>query len=207
MKHSLMKLTGMLVIAGLMALGCDSITNHDVDSQSLLENEVAQELSTSDVTSGTIDEVTPSTNEQNIENGWAHFVVDDVRVGEVDITFNQPRWFMACFEYRIDGEEPTYEQDNFNTDIDDGLWSYTCLGNPTNQGSGFTTSENFEANEYVEIRMVFGAERDERFDWTRVDVLSDASSRMDCMNGGWEEFGFRNQGQCIRYVNTGQNSR
>ena len=27
------------------------------------------------------------------------------------------------------------------------------------------------ALEYVEIRMVFGGERDERFDWTRVDVL------------------------------------
>ena len=29
----------------------------------------------------------------------------------------------------------------------------------------------------------------------------------DCQNGGWEAFGFRNQGQCIRYVNTGQDSR
>ena len=27
------------------------------------------------------------------------------------------------------------------------------------------------ANEYVEVRMVFGAETDERFDWTRFDVL------------------------------------
>ncbi|MCC5905123.1 MAG: hypothetical protein JJU13_02870 [Balneolaceae bacterium] len=197
MKHSLMKLTGMLAIAGLIALGCDSsVTNHDVDSQSLLENEVAQEFSTS--------EVTPSTNEQNKENDWSHFVVDDVRVGEVDITFNQPRSFAACFEYRIDGEEPTYEQDNFNTDIDDGLWSFICLGDAYDRD---TYQMTLEANEYVEIRMVFGAERDERFDWTRVGVLSDASSRMDCMNGVWEEFGFRNQGQCIRYVNTGQDSR
>ncbi|MEX2430801.1 MAG: hypothetical protein WD645_02645 [Dehalococcoidia bacterium] len=29
----------------------------------------------------------------------------------------------------------------------------------------------------------------------------------DCKNGGWEDFGFRNQGQCIRFVNTGQDSR
>ncbi len=28
-----------------------------------------------------------------------------------------------------------------------------------------------------------------------------------CKNGGWENFGFRNQGQCIRFVNTGQDSR
>lgn len=29
----------------------------------------------------------------------------------------------------------------------------------------------------------------------------------DCKNGGWQDYGFRNQGQCIRYVNTGQDSR
>ncbi|WP_370327690.1 hypothetical protein [Euzebya sp.] len=29
----------------------------------------------------------------------------------------------------------------------------------------------------------------------------------DCKKGGWEEYGFRNQGQCIRFVNTGQDSR
>lgn len=28
-----------------------------------------------------------------------------------------------------------------------------------------------------------------------------------CKNGGWADFGFRNQGQCIRFVNTGQDSR
>jgi hypothetical protein len=28
-----------------------------------------------------------------------------------------------------------------------------------------------------------------------------------CRNGGWAEFGFRNQGQCIRYVNTGTDTR
>lgn len=29
----------------------------------------------------------------------------------------------------------------------------------------------------------------------------------DCQDGGWEQFDFRNQGQCIRYVNTGKDSR
>ena len=28
-----------------------------------------------------------------------------------------------------------------------------------------------------------------------------------CKKGGWEALGFRNQGQCIRYVNTGMDSR
>ena len=29
----------------------------------------------------------------------------------------------------------------------------------------------------------------------------------DCKHGGWRDYGFRNQGQCIRYVNTGYDSR
>lgn len=29
----------------------------------------------------------------------------------------------------------------------------------------------------------------------------------DCKNGGWEMYGFKNQGQCIRFVNTGKDSR
>ncbi len=28
-----------------------------------------------------------------------------------------------------------------------------------------------------------------------------------CKSGGWKNYGFRNQGQCIRYVNTGKDSR
>jgi hypothetical protein len=29
----------------------------------------------------------------------------------------------------------------------------------------------------------------------------------DCKGGGWENFGFHNQGQCVRFVETGQDSR
>jgi hypothetical protein len=35
----------------------------------------------------------------------------------------------------------------------------------------------------------------------------DPTSIQDCQQGGWEAFGFRNQGQCIRFVNTGEDTR
>ena len=35
----------------------------------------------------------------------------------------------------------------------------------------------------------------------------DPATKDDCKNGGWEAYGFRNQGQCIRFVNTGKDSR
>ena len=123
---------------------------------------VALILSTMGLAFGAVDEVTPSTNEENRTNGWAHFDVTDTRVGEVDIEFVSTRNFFSCFEYRSDGEGPE-SPENFNPDIEDGLWPYVCVVNTTEM---LTLS----AFEYVEIRMVFGAETDERFDWTRVDV-------------------------------------
>ncbi|MDP3880895.1 MAG: hypothetical protein Q8Q32_01795 [bacterium] len=38
-------------------------------------------------------------------------------------------------------------------------------------------------------------------------TVDNPETKADCKNGGWEAMGFRNQGQCIRYVNTDQDSR
>jgi hypothetical protein len=33
------------------------------------------------------------------------------------------------------------------------------------------------------------------------------NTKDDCKKGGWQNYGFRNQGQCIAFVNTGKDSR
>lgn len=38
-------------------------------------------------------------------------------------------------------------------------------------------------------------------------IVNDPTTKADCKNGGWDEYGFKNQGQCIRFVNTGKDSR
>ena len=38
-------------------------------------------------------------------------------------------------------------------------------------------------------------------------AATDPATRDECRNDGWTGFGFRNQGQCIRFVNTGFDSR
>jgi hypothetical protein len=35
----------------------------------------------------------------------------------------------------------------------------------------------------------------------------DPSTKEDCKDGGWENYGFQNQGQCIRFIETGEDSR
>jgi len=112
-----------------------------------------------------VNAVTPSTNEINQTNGWAHFNVLDVEVGHVDLELVNPRSLWSCFEYRTDGDTTQKTSDiNPNSDIVDGRYPSKCLNNNT-------SSLPLDANEYIEIRMVFGGETDERFDWTRFDVL------------------------------------
>ena len=36
---------------------------------------------------------------------------------------------------------------------------------------------------------------------------SDPLTKDQCKDGGWETFGFSNQGQCVRFVETGKDSR
>lgn len=108
-----------------------------------------------------------STNAANITNGWANFTAV-AGSGTVELTLNQPRAFYACFEYRTDGDTSQKVGDtNFNPGIHDGLYPYVCL-NTAGSSSTFTLGPTIG---YVEVRMVFGAEADERFDWTRVDAL------------------------------------
>jgi hypothetical protein len=114
-----------------------------------------------------VNSVTPSTNDINRTNGWAHVNVVDVGPGYTELEFVSTRSFFSCFEYRTDGDTSEILAENggnnYNPDVTDGLYPYLCVNNNT-------ATRTIYADEYVEVRMVFGAERDERFDWTRFDV-------------------------------------
>ena len=114
-----------------------------------------------------VNAVTPSTNELNktYDPMWANVDIVDVGVGEVTLEFISERGFYSCFEYRTDGDtSQKTSYTNYNTLITDGLYPFYCQNNDS-------SIHTINANEYVEVRMVFGAETDERFDWTRFDVL------------------------------------
>lgn len=113
-----------------------------------------------------------STNDINRTKGWAHVNATPL-VGEVALEFVQPRPFYSCFEYRTDGDTSQFiNEEHFLefygvVDGSEGLQQYPffCLNTIS------TRNETIQANEYVEVRMIQGAEADERFDWTRFDVL------------------------------------
>ncbi len=117
-------------------------------------------------------EVTPSTNDINRTNGWAHVNQISVGIGEVTLEFVQPRNFYAGFEYRTDGDTSQVINEvhwlEFYGVVPAGaLQLYPSFDLAT----AGTQTHTIYANEYVEVRMMFGAEGDERFDWTRFDVL------------------------------------
>ncbi len=150
-----------------------------------------------------VDDVTPSTNEVNADNGWAHFTaVPDF--GAVELTFVTTRGFDSCFEVRADGEDPLEGQENPNTGITDGLWEYYCVN--ATDAEGGTKTVPVEADGSVEVRLVFGAERDERFDWTEVETKAVVApeTAQECKKGGFAELGYTNQGRCVSAVKRAQ---
>ena len=153
--------------------------------------------------SADVNPITPSTNDLNRDSGIkAYFDVVDVGIGYADFELINQSTYANCFEFRSDGDAGQSIGDNYNTDIGDGLYPFECVTT-----FGQIKTKHVGASQYIEVRMVFGAETDDRFDWTRVDVEPDVQFKEECKEGGWEAFGFQNQGQCIMFINTGQDSR
>lgn len=115
--------------------------------------------------------LTPSTNDTNRIKGWAH-VNATPGIGEVALELVQPRNFYSCFEYRTDGDTSQVINEVHPLET----WGVVPLGDPLQRYPSFCLStissrtEVIQANGYVEVRMIFGAEGDERFDWTRFNV-------------------------------------
>jgi hypothetical protein len=107
---------------------------------------------------------TYTTNDLNRANHGPH--VDLVRnTGQkLTLVFVNPNPYSACFEYRTDGDPGQIIGVNYNTAITDGLYPFVCL-----KKAG-TRTMVIKVTQYLEVRSVFGAERDWDFDWTRFDA-------------------------------------
>jgi hypothetical protein len=140
----------------------------------------------------------PSTNDENRVAGLPHVNQVATGPGTVKLEFVNETNSLAFFEYRIDGAavgstpHPVIDGDVIHPGVCvDGRRPPDCAVGPVEMTFAAAT---------VEVRLALGGERDWDFDWTLFEVG-------DCKRGGWETFGFRNQGQCIRFVNTGRDSR
>jgi hypothetical protein len=151
----------------------------------------------------------PSTNDINKAEGWPHVNLVSTGPGTVTLEFVNETNSLAFFEYRIDGL--TVGTDAHPVVVGDVIHPGICVDGRTPPACTppRRVVETFSANEKVEVRLALGGERDWDFDWTPFEVgeVNNPTTKADCKNGGWRDFGFRNQGQCIRFVNTGKDSR
>ncbi len=118
--------------------------------------------------------VDPSTNAINQSNGWPYVTVNDST-----ITFQSVRLFTdalggSCIEYRFNNNVPDQIRhtvnggNNWNTLVTDGLWPTKCIASDLNPIQTITIPAGVTT---FEVRSAFGAEGDERFDWTRFNLL------------------------------------
>lgn len=147
----------------------------------------------------------PSTNDANREAGLPHVNLLESGIGEVTLEFVNDTNSLAFFEVRIDGEVLTSGTEH-PVVTGDSIYPGVSVDS-RNTSEPDVVVRTFEAAETVEVRLALGGERDWDFDWVSFDALPDAQSKDDCADGGWEAFGFANQGQCTRFVNGGGDSR
>lgn len=104
-----------------------------------------------------------------------------------------------------------------------GLVGVTQVEDTGNSGAGiFTSTVGFTGDPFGTLRSVGVLQISST--WGGMSHLSSMSPNLtnighwlilenqpqtkdDCKKGGWESYNFENQGQCIRYINTGKDSR
>jgi len=115
----------------------------------------------------TVAHPTYSTNDYNRAHQLPHVDLVKSTGHKVTLSFVNTTGYITCFEYRTDGDvsQRTTEHggNNYNLAITDGLYPYLCLTAGTQQMT-------FRVGQFVEVRSVFGAERDWDFTWTRFDA-------------------------------------
>lgn len=80
----------------------------------------------------------------------------------ITLRFSNPNNYWVCWEYRTDGDTSEVIGSNFNSAYSD-LYPYVCLANDS-------TEVTIPVDQYVEVRSVFGAERDHDFDWVKFEL-------------------------------------
>ena len=183
------KIASILIITVLVTMGCDSVTNNESNLDSgILSNSIDQPIHI--VTGSEI--ITP------VDGDVVYDVVDFIASYEGTLQASAFPWAVrvgggdcptsaTSVASWTDGTAYSAEDGVFSTSIDMSSYApgtYCFVINPDGQVHGPL--------------------------YRKVSVFElglSPDNKDDCKQGGWAEYGFKNQGQCIRYVNTGQDSR
>jgi hypothetical protein len=129
------------------------------------------------------------------------FRIWDSNVGwseNLDNEFAYGEWVTLGIELDPDAQQYTY--------LIDGVEVGTATGGENFIREVFLNSYNYGEDDFPTLD-----ESSYSAHWHNGDVpeppAPQPESKDDCKKGGWADFGFKNQGQCIKFVNTGKDSR
>lgn len=150
----------------------------------------------------------PASSAATQSGNYTDIQLVDAGPGEVTLEYINHTPYSYAFDHRADGESGFTTQYSDIT-IHEGPCEGRKIGpsyNVTNVGPNSTTQVTVEAAHKVEAQVVLGPEQSYFTCW-KTFYPEQPEMKGDCKGGGWDDYHFRNQGQCIRYVNTGKDSR
>ena len=114
-------------------------------------------------------------------------------------------------QFRMDVMDPNAAIDDVGAGVLMNVFQ-TQPGDPLISDGYLTVTADLSAFNGQTVRLRFAEADNQLFFNAGVDAVSviaqaDPTDKQQCKNGGWEDFGFGNQGQCVRFVETGKDSR
>lgn len=136
----------------------------------------------------------PSTSGQSAQGDHEGWRVWDTTTGWTNVTesFEYGEW--VTLSITLDPEQGQYSYAVDGTEVG------TATGGTQQIGEVFLNSYNYGLDAFPDLDTASYAAH-----WHA--GVEDVDSKDQCKDGSWEAAGFKNQGQCIRFVNTGQDSR
>ena len=136
----------------------------------------------------------PSSSGDSAQGDHVGWRVWDSAIGWVNLgtVFTYGEWVTLGIELDTDAEEYVYYINGVQVETAVGGSNFIREAFLNSYNYGLDTFPNFSNDNYTA-------------NW-HIGVLN-PETKNDCKKGGWEEYGFNNQGQCIRFVNTGKDSR
>ena len=105
-------------------------------------------------------------------------------------------------------DDENSSDDNGDNESDNGEEDDSDNGGENENGDNEDNEENGDENDNGDNEdNGDGDDSDDSDEEESADQNEDPNTIEECRNGGWKDFGFRNQGQCIQFVNTGKDSR
>jgi hypothetical protein len=204
-------LTNEVVISNPLTLDGNGNTVFSSFNKSGSDNSAIEIFNTSDVT---VSNLTIDGTDGTDLHGINVYVSTGVMVSDVSISANRTGLVVNGSEVTVHNIATSgHAWHGMNVDLGsgvDGPAELTVTGTSSHAEATPTTPHIYidDITKNVSVNDVEGQYDSEESGNARAYYLiTNPETKNDCKKGGWQDYDFKNQGQCIRFVNTGKDSR